>query len=393
MTADVDPALLEAVRGRLAAAASGGPPGPADVARALRAEGAVLGDGALLAVVAALGSELVGLGPLQRLVEEPGVTDVLVSGPDEVWVERDGRLERCEVRFRDDAAVRALAQRLCAAAGRRLDDAAPFADARLPGGVRLHAALAPPSRRGTCLSLRVPARAPLSLAGLVALGSVTAPVAAVLGRLVAARVSTVVSGGAGTGKTTLLGALLGLVPADERVVVVEDSGELSPAHPHLVLLEGRPPNLEGAGAIGLRELVRQALRMRPDRLVVGEVRGAEVVDLLAALNTGHQGGLCTVHANLSRDVPARLEALALAAGLGRDALHSQLAAGLEAVVHLDRTADGRRRVAEVGVSRRRPDGLVEVVPALSVRGGAPGAGGPGLELLEARLASGRTGRP
>ena len=386
MTGEVDPALVEAVRARLAAGASSAPPGTAEVARALRAEGALLGDGALLAVVEALGSELVGLGPLQRLVEEPGVTDVLVSAPDEVWVERRGRLERVAVRFRDDAAVRALAQRLCAAAGRRLDDAVPFADARLPGGIRLHAALAPVSRRGTCLSLRVQPRSTRSVESLVGSGSLTASVASVLRRLVEARVSTLVSGGAGSGKTTVLGALLALVPAGERVVVVEDSGELSPDHPHVVLLEGRPPNIEGAGAIGLSELVRQALRMRPDRIVVGEVRGAEVVDLLAALNTGHDGGLGTVHANGTGDVPARLEALALAAGLGRAALHSQLASAVGAVVHVVRAGDGSRRVAEVAVPRQGSDGLVGLVPAISVRADGSTHAGPAAEVLERRLA-------
>jgi pilus assembly protein CpaF len=262
--------------------------------------------------------------------------------------------------------VRRLAQRLAASAGRRLDDQEPFVDLRLADGSRCHAVLAPVARPGTTISIRVPPSRAFTIEELVARGTLTPPGADLLRALVASRVAFLVTGGTGSGKTTLLAALLSLVDPAERLVLVEDASELRPDHPHVVGLEGRPANVEGAGAIELRALVRQALRMRPDRLVVGEVRGAEVVDLLAALNTGHDGGCGTVHANSAADVPARLEALALAAGLDRAALHSQLASGIGAVVHLHRGRDGRRHLAEIGVPRRATDGLVTVVPAVTL---------------------------
>ncbi len=326
------------------------------------------------------------VGALEPLLAEPGVTDVLVNGPGEVWVDRGDGLVRAAVDLGDEAAVRRLAQRLVGAAGRRLDDNVPFADAVLPDGTRLHAVLAPIAVRGTALSLRVPRRARFSLADLVGAGTVPADGAPWLQALVEARLALLVSGGAGTGKTTLLATLLGLVAPDERIVLVEDTRELDPEHPHVVRLEARPPNVEGAGAVPVRELVRQALRMRPDRLVVGEVRGGEVIDLLAALNTGHRGGGGTVHANEAAAVPARLEALAAAAGMGRDALHAQLAAGIDAVVHLDREG-GTRRVTGIAVPRRGSDGIVRLVRAVRFRAGRVLVG-PAYEqlgsLLEAR---------
>ena len=379
-----EPALVDRVRARLAVRAGSGPPTSAGVAAALRAEGRVLGGGALRAELAAVESELGGLGVLQSLVEDESVTDILVTSPDEVWVERAGRLERTAVRLRDEAAVRALAQRLAGAAGRRLDDAQPYVDARLPGGVRLHAVLAPTSRRGTCLSLRVHARRPMSLDDLVARRALDDVLAGVVSGLVDARVSTLVTGGTGSGKTTVLGALVGLVPPDQRVVVVEESGELAPVHPHVVLLEARPTNVEGAGAVTVADLLRQALRMRPDRVVVGEVRGAEVAVLLSALNTGHEGCLGTVHANSAADVPARVEALALGAGMRRAAVHAQLAAGLGAVVHLDRSDDGRRVVRAVAVPEPGPDRLTRLVTAWTYDGSASRAG-PAAEWLTRRL--------
>lgn len=364
----VEPGLVQRVRARLVR--EGADPTPARVAMALHSEGAVLADQAVLAVVDALRSELAGAGPLDVLLRDPDVTDVLVNAPGEVYVDRGTGLERAaSVRLRDEAAVRRLAQRLAAQAGRRLDDAAPFVDARLPDGVRLHAVLAPIAVAGTTISLRVPRRRSFDLPGLVDAGSLPADAVPWLQALVASRAAFLVSGGTGCGKTTVLSALLGLVDRSHRILLVEDSSELLPDHPHVVRLEARPPNTEGAGAVVLRDLVRQALRMRPDRLVVGEVRGGEVVDLLAALNTGHEGGCGTVHANSASDVPARLEALALAAGLGREALHSQVHAGLDAVVHLVRDRGGQRRIDAVHVLER-VGGLVESRPALWFRAGA-----------------------
>jgi pilus assembly protein CpaF len=301
--AQVEPEVVDRVRERLA-----GRPGdlsPHRVAEALRAAGRPVGDATVLAVYEALRRDVLGAGPLEPLLRLPGVTDVLVNGPEQVYVDRGDGLEATAVRFADDESVRRLAQRLAAMAGRRLDDNAPFADLRLPDGSRCHAVLAPVSRPGTTISLRVPPARSFTLDELVAAGTLTDRGAELLKALVDARVAFLVSGGTGSGKTTLLAALLTLVDPGERLVLVEDAAELRPDHPHVVALEGRPPNVEGAGAIDLRTLVRQALRMRPDRLVVGEVRGAEVVELLAALNTGHEGGCGTLHANSAADVPAR----------------------------------------------------------------------------------------
>ncbi len=317
----------------------------------------------MLGAAEQLRSELVGTGPLEPLLADPSVTDVLVSAPDRVWVDRGGGLELTPVAFPDTAAVRRLAQRLAAVAGRRLDDARPWADARLPDGTRLHAVLPPVAVGCTCLSLRVMRPRAFTLAELVEAGTVPPGGDRILRALLAAGLSFLVSGGTGSGKTTLLSALLGLVEPGERIVLAEDSAELRPDHPHVVRLETRPANQEGAGLVTLEDLVRQALRMRPDRLVIGEVRGPEVVHLLAALNTGHEG--CgTVHANAAADVPARLEALGTAAGLDRAALHSQLAAALSVVLHLVRDRSGRRRIAEVHVLERDVSGLVRTVPAL-----------------------------
>jgi pilus assembly protein CpaF len=273
------------------------------------------------------------------------------------------------VRFADEAAVRRLAQRLATAAGRRLDDAQPWVDAPLPGGSRLHAVLPPIAPGGTCLSLRVLRPAGFTLDELVRAGTLTAQAAALVSAVLAGRLSFLVTGGTGSGKTTLLGSLLGLVGAGERIVVVEDSPELRPVHPHVVRLVARPPNVERAGEVTLRDLVRQALRMRPDRLVVGEVRGAEVVDLLAALNTGHDGGGGTVHANRAGELPARLEALGALGGLDRDALHSQLGAAVRVVLHVRRRPDGLRVLDEVCLLDTS-GGRVSAVPAWRRDGGA-----------------------
>ncbi|MEV6757334.1 TadA family conjugal transfer-associated ATPase [Streptomyces sp. NPDC051214] len=362
MSAVVGARMLDGVRQWLAE--NGTEPTPARVAEALRAQGRVLGDAEILGTAARLRSELVGAGPLEALLADDSVTDVLVSAPDRVWVDRGGGLELTGVSFEDATAVRRLAQRLAAVAGRRLDDARPWVDARLPDGTRLHAVLPPVAVGSTCLSLRVVRPRAFTLAELTAAGTVPPGGDRVLRALIDARLSYVISGGTGSGKTTLLSALLGLVGPGERIVLAEDSAELRPDHPHVVRLESRPANQEGAGQVGLDDLVRQALRMRPDRLVVGEVRGAEVVHLLAALNTGHEGGCGTVHANAAGDVPARLEALGTAAGLDRVALHSQMAAALSVVIHLVRDRAGRRRIAEVHVLERNPSGLVVTVPAL-----------------------------
>jgi pilus assembly protein CpaF len=373
--------LVGRVRRRLAA--EGRPPTPAAVAAAVRAEHpAPVGDQTLLRLTASLRSELTGAGPLEALLADPTVTDVLVNGADEVWVDRGDGLRRANAQLGDDAAVRRLAQRLATACGRRLDDAQPYVDARLPDGTRLHAVLPPIAGRGVCLSLRTFRPRAFTMDELVAAGTLTPLAAELLRVIVDARLAFLVTGGTGSGKTTLLATLLGLIAPTERIALVEDAAELRPTHPHVVPLQSRPPNADGAGEVTLRDLVRQALRMRPDRIVVGECRGAEVAELLAALNTGHDGGAGTLHANSPADVPARLEALAATGGLARDALHSQLAAALHCVVHVRREPAGRV-VDEVCVLRPDPAGRVVPVSAWR-RDGDLGAGAPFLAELLAR---------
>jgi pilus assembly protein CpaF len=374
---------LEAVRDRLAR--TPGELTPHRVAEALRQGGRPVGDAEVLAVYETLRRDVVGAGPLEPLLRTPYVTDVLVNGAERVFLDRGRGLELTSVRFPDEESVRRLAQRLAALGGRRLDDATPYVDLRLPDGTRFHAVLAPLARPGTVISLRVPRRQGFTLDELVEHGTMDAATAELLETIVAARLAFLVSGGTGSGKTTLLAALLARVGPGERLVVVEDASELRPDHPHVVALEGRPANIEGAGAVEVRTLVRQALRMRPDRLVVGEVRGAEIVDLLAALNTGHEGGCGTLHANSAIDVPARVEALALAAGLGRDAAHSQLASAVDVVLHLARDTDGVRRLRQVAVPTREADGLVSMASALEVGRDGRAVPGPAAARLAARL--------
>lgn len=339
-------------------------PTPNALAQALRAESSVLvSDAEMLRLIRLLQRELVGAGPLADLLADSATTDVVVNSPDDVRVDRGQGWQPTGVTFADDAAVQRLARRLATAAGRRLDDAHPHVDARMADGTRLHAVLASVAASGTCLSLRVLRPVRHDLAALAESGSLPGITLPTLQAILQARLSLLVSGGTGSGKTTLLSALLAAIPGTERLVTVEDAEELRPPHPHVVRLVAREANVEGAGTISLRDLVRQALRMRPDRIVVGEVRGAEVVDLLAALNTGHEGGAGTVHANTAADVPARLEALAGLGGIGRAALHAQLAGAVRVVLHVRRSAS-RRVLQEIAVLERGADGLVVSVPAV-----------------------------
>ncbi|MBA0047699.1 TadA family conjugal transfer-associated ATPase [Mycobacteroides sp. LB1] len=361
---------------------------PTAVAAVIRAEsGGVLGDSDVLHSIKELQSELAGAGILEPLLCADGTTDVLVTAPDRVWVDDGEGLRLTTVRFADDAAVRRLAQRLALAVGRRLDDAQPFVDGQLTGVgpphsvVRLHAVLAPIAVGGTCVSLRVLRPTAKGLDQLIADGTVDEDAARLLRGVLAARLAFLVTGGTGAGKTTLLSALLGAIHPSERIICAEDAAELAPRHPHVVTLAARAVNVEGAGEVTLRQLVRQALRMRPDRIVVGEVRGAEVVDLLTALNTGHDGGAGTVHANAPAEVPARLEALGALGGLDRAALHSQLGAAIQCVCHIRRFGN-MRRLTEIGVVSKGDDGIVRVVPAWNIDGRLCS----GAEQLEALIA-------
>lgn len=375
--------VVDRVRERLAE--EGATLSPGLVAQALRDDGRPVGDVTVLAVLDALRRDVLGAGPLEPLLRLEGVTDVLVNGSRQVFLDRGDGLELTEVTFPDEAAVRRLAQRLATSGGRRLDDATPYVDLRLADGTRFHAVLAPVSRPGTALSLRVPRNRVFTMAELVAVGTIGEEAARLLRRIIDRRLAFLVSGGTGSGKTTLLSALLSMVDPGHRLVVVEDGSELRPDHPHVIGLEARPANIEGAGAIPLQVLVRQALRMRPDRIVVGEVRGGEVTDLLAAMNTGHEGGCGTIHANSAADVPARIEALALAAGLSQAAAHSQMASAIHVLIHLGRGDRGQRRLEQIAVLRRAHTGEVRVDPAVTFGADGTIETHAGADLLRTRL--------
>ncbi|RAO29704.1 putative conjugal transfer protein [Micromonospora saelicesensis] len=374
-----DDTLAARVRQRIAAATT--PVTAAAIVSAVRAEpaAAVLGDTAMLRIADRVRDDLVGAGPLAPLLADPEVTDVLVNGV-RVWVDRGSGLHQVAVPVGSVEDVRRLAQRLIASAGRRLDDGSPYADARLPDGTRLHAVLPPVATEGPYLSLRTFRHRPFTLDELVRQGTVPRPLAPLLAAVVAARLAYLVTGGTGSGKTTLLNTLLGMVPTTERIVLVEDAAELRPGHPHVVGLQARTANVEGTGVVSLADLVRQALRMRPDRLVVGECRGGEVVDLLAALNTGHDGGAGTLHANTPSDVPARLEALGMLGGLPRAALHAQVAAALQVLFQVRRSDRGRVLESVCLLLPEGPERMVTVVPAW-VRGSGLGLAARALGAL------------
>lgn len=379
--------LVTRVRNRLTLGAGGA--SREHVGQALREEGIVLSEVALAQLITELEREFYGAGVLQPLLDDPRVSDVLVNSPNSVWCDRGSGLEKVDVTFGSEADVRRLAQRLATGVGRRLDDASPMVDAQLPDGTRLHCVLQPISTHGTTISLRVPPKKGFDLDYLVRCGSIDTQVRDLLRSMIEKRVAFVVSGGTGSGKTTVLSALLGEVPHHQRIVIAEDSAELKPDHPHVVCMQSRMANVEGKGAITLRDLVRTSLRMRPDRIVVGEVRGAEVIELLSALNTGHEGGCGTVHANSPQDVPARLEALGLTAGIDRVALHALMGSGLDAIVHIHRDSRGQRRVQGIHLTRKNDSGFVSTDSAIEFDGSGWSRGPAWSELellLDSRVA-------
>jgi pilus assembly protein CpaF len=290
-----------------------------------------------------------GLGPLDPLLADPAVDEVMVNGPDEVWVERGGRVEPVGASFGGEAELRHAIERILAPLGRRVDEASPLCDARLPDGSRVNVVIPPLALSGPCVTIRKFRVSGFSVDDLVANGTLPPGLARFLTRAVAGRAAVLVSGGTGSGKTTTLGALSGAIPQGERIVTIEDAAELRLRQPHVVRLEARPANVEGRGEVTIRQLVRNALRMRPDRIVVGEVRGGEALDMLMALNTGHEGSLTTVHANSPEDALRRVETLALMAGVGlpHGAVREQVASALDLVVHQARRPDGSRRIESV----------------------------------------------
>jgi pilus assembly protein CpaF len=330
----------------------------------LRRQGHMLPQRSLAKVVNEVSDEVVGFGPVEFLLKDPGVTEVMVNGADDVYVERKGRIERApEGLFEGEEAVLHLIERIVGPLGIRVDESSPWADARLPDGSRVHAIIPPLSLRGPSLTIRKFSPVPPAPADLVTQGSMGARMLRFLSACVRGRANIVVSGGTGSGKTTLLGVLSVFIPDDERLITIEDAAELRLAKPHVVALEARAANVEGRGEVTVRELVRNALRMRPDRIIVGEVRGGEALDMLQAMNTGHEGSLSTAHANSPRHLLWRLETMALMSDVDLPVAHvrAQVASAIDLVVQMARLRDGRRvvfRVASV-------DGLTDGEPALS----------------------------
>ena len=328
------------------------------------------------AVVQAVVDEALGLGPLEPLLRDPDITEVMVCGPRRIFVERSGRIAPVDARFHDDAHLLHIIDRILAPLGRRVDEASPMVDARLADGSRVNAVIPPLALDGPVLTIRRFAGRPLSGDDLVRLGTIDARMLALLRAAVRARCNLLVTGGTGSGKTTTLAALAAFVPEWERIVTIEDAAELRIPLPHVVRLESRPPSLEGAGAISIRALVRNALRMRPDRIVVGEVRGGEALDMLWAMTTGHEGSLSTLHASSPGDAMRRLQTLALMGDLDLPyrAVADQVASALDLVVHQARRADGARRVVEIAAVAPSHDGPV-LTTLVRWRGGSdPGFG-------------------
>ncbi len=390
MTRDALDELAEALRGRLVTRAREGSTGlgglEADVRELVDREAAALTDDERDRLVQRVMRLTAGLGPLDPLLADPSVDEVMVNGPGAVWVERRGRIESTATSFASDAELMHAIERILAPLGRRVDEAAPLCDARLPDGSRVNVVIPPLSLSGPCLTIRRFRRQGFSLGDLVRGSTLPRPLADFLTGCVGSRASILVSGGTGSGKTTTLNALSGAIPAIERIVTIEDAAELRLRQRHVVRLEARPPNLEGRGEVTIRQLVRNALRMRPDRIVVGEVRGAEALDMLMALNTGHEGSLSTVHANSPADALRRVETLALMAGVGlpHEAVRDQVASALDLVVHQARAADGSRRVESVAEVVRVAGGA-GTRELYAVRDGRPWSRPPTGEGLARRL--------
>ena len=311
-------------------------------------------------LAAEIADDVLGHGPLERLLNDDSVTEVMVNGPDEVWVERQGRLYETNVRFTDESHLRRIINKIVAQVGRRVDESSPLVDARLPDGSRVNAIIPPLSLSGPIVTIRKFSKRRLDLNDMIRLGTLTTETVEFLSRCVHAELNILISGGTGSGKTTLLNALSTAIPDEDRILTIEDAAELRLNQRHVLRLEARPKNIEGEGEVTIRDLVRNSLRMRPDRIIVGEVRGAEALDMLQAMNTGHDGSLCTVHANAPRDALSRIETMVMMAGydLPIKAIRSQVSSALDLIVHLERVEDGSRRVTAITEVQRMESDVV-----------------------------------
>jgi pilus assembly protein CpaF len=311
-------------------------------------------------ITAELIDDVLGYGPLERLLADETVSEVMVNGAHSIFVERNGRLYETSLRFTDDSHVQRIINKIVSQIGRRIDESQPMVDARLPDGSRVNAVIPPLSLSGPLLTIRKFAQHRFDLAELVKIGTLSADAQDFLHRCVEAELNVLISGGTGTGKTTLLNALSAAVPNAERIVTIEDAAELQLVQQHVLRLESRPKNIEGEGEITIRDLVRNSLRMRPDRIIVGEVRGAEALDMLQAMNTGHEGSLCTVHSNSPRDALSRIETMVLMAGyeLPLRAIRGQISSALDLIVHLDRLEDGSRKVTSITEVQRMESDII-----------------------------------
>ncbi len=297
----------------------------------------------------AIAAEILGFGPLQPLLEDDSITEIMVNGPKNIYVERNGKLQRVPVTFEDDEHVMRIIDRIVAPLGRRVDESSPYVDARLPDGSRVNIVIPPISLVGPVVTIRKFFKTPLTIEDLIRFGSITPEAVQFLEACVKAKLNIVISGGTGSGKTTLLNILSSFIPSDERIITVENAAELQLRQEHVVTLESRPPNIEGRGEVTIRQLVINTLRMRPDRIIVGEVRGAEALDMLQAMNTGHEGSMTTVHSNSPRDTLARLETMTLMAGMDLPvrAIREQIASAIDLIVHQSRMRDGSRKVVAI----------------------------------------------
>ncbi len=328
----------------------------------IQEEGMVLSRGTLMSLVEELEDEIFGLGSLEELLRDPDITEIMVNGPRAVFMEKNSRITAVPISFRDDAEVLHLIDRITGPLNLRLDESSPMLDARLPDGSRINAIIPPICLNGPTLTIRKFSREVLSPEDLVEMGTFTCELAEYFRACVESRKNIIISGGTSSGKTTLLNALSCFIPSHERLITIEDAAELKLHQPHVISLESRPPNLEGKGEVTTRDLVRNSLRMRPDRIIVGEVRGAECLDMLQAMNTGHEGSLSTAHANSAEDLMPRLETMAPMSNLtlSPEAVRRQIASALDLVVHMSRTQEGRRRVAGVKKMVGLQNGVIEL---------------------------------